>query len=200
MQKWTRVVSPSRLPCRSLCKRLLNQGLCVCGPKAANHICQSSRGWCGATTGGAALMFPGLYMNSISCKNIQTPNNYWTQSYIIRELHLDMLKLGHVDTFFRKIMNSFCKFGTPCFRESTYFTFKILVKWYFIFIHSTLLVTSQYFRPFRLFFIFTFTFMHLADAFIQSDLQYIQCIHLHMSVHVFPGNRTHNLCAASAML
>ncbi len=38
--------------------------------------------------------------------------------------------------------------------------------------------------------------MHLADAFIQSDLQYI---HL-LSVHVFPGNRTHNLCAANAML
>ncbi len=31
---------------------------------------------------------------------------------------------------------------------------------------------------------FTFTFMHLADAFIQSDLQLV-C--------VFPGNRTHNL-------
>ncbi len=40
---------------------------------------------------------------------------------------------------------------------------------------------------------FTFTFMHLADAFIQSDLQFL-------SVHVFPGNRTHNLCAANAML
>ncbi len=46
---------------------------------------------------------------------------------------------------------------------------------------------------------FTFTFMHLADAFIQSDLQCIQVIHF-LSVHVFPGNRTHNLCAASAML
>ncbi len=46
---------------------------------------------------------------------------------------------------------------------------------------------------------FTFTFTHLADAFIQSDLQCIQAIHL-LSVHVFPGNRTHNLCAANAML
>ncbi len=46
---------------------------------------------------------------------------------------------------------------------------------------------------------FTFTFMHLADAFIQSDLQCIQAIHF-LSVHVFPGNRTHNLCAANAML
>ncbi len=42
--------------------------------------------------------------------------------------------------------------------------------------------------------IFTFTFVHLADAFIQSDLQ------LHsgyafslVGLCVFPGNRTHNL-------
>ncbi len=45
----------------------------------------------------------------------------------------------------------------------------------------------------------TFTFMHLADTFIQSDLQYIQVIHF-LSVCVFPGNWTHNLCAANAML
>ncbi len=32
-----------------------------------------------------------------------------------------------------------------------------------------------------------FTFMHLADAFIESDLQCIQVIHL-LSVRVFPGN------------
>ncbi len=53
-----------------------------------------------------------------------------------------------------------------------------------------------------LFFIHPFTFMHLADAFIQSDLQCIQVIQVihFLSVHVFPGNRTHNLCAASAML
>ncbi len=44
-----------------------------------------------------------------------------------------------------------------------------------------------------------FTFMHLADAFIQSDLQCIQVIHL-LSVCVFPGNWTHNLCAANTML
>ncbi len=43
------------------------------------------------------------------------------------------------------------------------------------------------------------TFMHLADAFIQSDLQCIQAIHF-LSVCVFPGNRTHNLCTANAML
>ncbi len=36
--------------------------------------------------------------------------------------------------------------------------------------------------------------MHLADAFIQSDLQSIQAIHF-LSVCVFPGKRTHNLCA-----
>ncbi len=41
--------------------------------------------------------------------------------------------------------------------------------------------------------------MHLADAFIQSDLQYIQVIHVYMSVCV-PGNWTHDLCAANAML
>ncbi len=41
--------------------------------------------------------------------------------------------------------------------------------------------------------------MHLADAFIQSDSQYIQVIHL-LSVCVFPGNWTHDLCAANAML
>ncbi len=29
---------------------------------------------------------------------------------------------------------------------------------------------------------FTFTFMHLADAFIQSDLQYIQVIHVFVSM------------------
>ncbi len=33
------------------------------------------------------------------------------------------------------------------------------------------------------------TFMHLADAFIKSDLQNIQAIHI-LSVHVFPGNLT----------
>ncbi len=36
------------------------------------------------------------------------------------------------------------------------------------------------------------TIMHLADTFIQSDLQCIQVIHV-LSVYVFPGNRTHNL-------
>ncbi len=41
--------------------------------------------------------------------------------------------------------------------------------------------------------------MHLADAFIQSDLQYIQVIHV-LSVCVFSGNWTHNVCAANAML
>ncbi len=40
--------------------------------------------------------------------------------------------------------------------------------------------------------LFTFTFMHLADAFIQSDLQ-LHSGYTFSSVHVFPGNRTHNL-------
>ncbi len=41
-------------------------------------------------------------------------------------------------------------------------------------------------------FTFTFTFMHLADAFIQSDLQ-LHSDYTFLLVHVFPGNRTHNL-------
>ncbi len=45
-----------------------------------------------------------------------------------------------------------------------------------------------------------FTFTHLADAFIQSDSQYIQAIFFFLSVCVFPGNWTHILCAANAML
>ncbi len=45
--------------------------------------------------------------------------------------------------------------------------------------------------------LFIFTFMHLADAFIQSNFQCIQVIHF---LSVFPGNWTHNLCAANAML
>ncbi len=39
---------------------------------------------------------------------------------------------------------------------------------------------------------FTFTFMHLADAFIQSDLQ-LHSGYTFSLVYVFPGNRTHNL-------
>ncbi len=35
--------------------------------------------------------------------------------------------------------------------------------------------------------------MHLADAFIQSDLQCIQAVQIILSVSVFPGNQTHNL-------
>ena len=31
---------------------------------AANHICQSRRGWCGATQGGGRRSSPGLYLNS----------------------------------------------------------------------------------------------------------------------------------------
>ncbi len=44
-----------------------------------------------------------------------------------------------------------------------------------------------------------FTFTHLADAFIQSDLQCIQAVRF-WSVCVFLGNRTHNLCTANTML
>ncbi len=41
-------------------------------------------------------------------------------------------------------------------------------------------------------YIYIFTFMHLADAFIQSDLQ-LHSGYTFSLVHVFPGNRTHNL-------
>ncbi len=51
---------------------------------------------------------------------------------------------------------------------------------------------------------FTFTFMHLADAFIQSDLHCIQVTVFFffyiLSALAFPGNRTHDLGVASAML
>ncbi len=43
--------------------------------------------------------------------------------------------------------------------------------------------------------------MHLADAFIQSDLQCIRVtVSKFLSTLAFPGNRTHDLGVASAML
>ncbi len=45
-----------------------------------------------------------------------------------------------------------------------------------------------------------FTFMHLAVAFIQSDLHCIQVSFYILSALAFPGNRTHDLSVASAML
>ncbi len=46
-----------------------------------------------------------------------------------------------------------------------------------------------------------FTFMHLADAFIQSDLHCIQVTVFYIwSALAFPGNRTHDLGIASAMI
>ncbi len=43
--------------------------------------------------------------------------------------------------------------------------------------------------------------MHLADAFIQSDLHCIQVtVSTFVSGLAFPGNRTHDLGVASAML
>ncbi len=45
------------------------------------------------------------------------------------------------------------------------------------------------------------TFMHLADAFIQSDLHCIQVTVFYiLSALAFPGNWTHDLGVASAML
>ncbi len=47
-----------------------------------------------------------------------------------------------------------------------------------------------------------FTFMHLTDAFIQSDLHCIEVtvFTFFLSAFAFPGNRTHDLGVASAML
>ncbi len=42
---------------------------------------------------------------------------------------------------------------------------------------------------------YAFTFTHLSKATYSAFMLYI-----YLSVHVFPGNRTHNLCAANAML
>ncbi len=46
----------------------------------------------------------------------------------------------------------------------------------------------------------TFTFMHLADAFIQSDLQYIQAIHFFYQYVCSLGIEPMTFCAANAML
>ncbi len=59
--------------------------------------------------------------------------------------------------------------------------------------HKTVFSASLFQDKFR------YLHLHLSDAFIQSDLQRIQAIHF-LSVHVFPGNQTHNLCAVNAML
>lgn len=40
-----RQASPGSFPCSNRRTRLVNQGLCMWGPRAANHICQSRRGW-----------------------------------------------------------------------------------------------------------------------------------------------------------
>ncbi len=42
--------------------------------------------------------------------------------------------------------------------------------------------------------------LHLADAFIQSDLHCIQVSFYILSALAFPGNRTHDFSVASAML
>ncbi len=55
-------------------------------------------------------------------------------------------------------------------------------------------------RSQEIFLLYLFTFMHLADAFIQSDLHSGYTFSFFLSVCVFPGNQTHNLCVANAML
>ncbi len=53
----------------------------------------------------------------------------------------------------------------------------------------------------NLFVAVSFTFMHLADAFIQSDLHCIQVtVFTFLSALAFPENRTHDLGVASTML
>ncbi len=49
-------------------------------------------------------------------------------------------------------------------------------------------------------FTFTFTFMHLADAFIQSDLHCIQAIHFFCLYVCSLGIEPTTFCAANAML
>ncbi len=69
------------------------------------------------------------------------------------------------------------------FNDETYFFNQALKKY----IKIDIDLSSKIFisvHPYYLF-IFTFTFMHLADAFIQSDLQYIQAIHFLVSTCVF---------------
>ncbi len=46
----------------------------------------------------------------------------------------------------------------------------------------------------------SFTFMHLADAFIQSDLQYIQAIHVFYHYVCSLGIEPTTFCGANAML
>ncbi len=96
-------------------------------------------------------------------------------------------------TFFQLIQKQ--KFFLPCSSLCIYKERTIKLSCFIKMVHMTCMNFSKYFKA--IFFFFTFT--HLADAFIQSDLQCIQVIHV-LSVCVFPGNRTHNLCAANAML
>ncbi len=49
-------------------------------------------------------------------------------------------------------------------------------------------------------FTFTFTFMHLADAFYPKRLTIAFMLYIFCQYMCSSGNRTHNLCAANAML
>ncbi len=76
--------------------------------------------------------------------------------------------------------------------------FRLLSLFMFVFLKKIIYIKIQFepgkFEKFdtEWLYIYTFTFMHLADAFIQSNLQCIQVI-IFLSVCVFPGNWTHNL-------
>ncbi len=71
---------------------------------------------------------------------------------------------------------------------ANYISFKLLASHLAVYIMNSLLED------------FTFTFMHLADAFIQSDLQCIQVIHFFVCYVCSLGIEPTTSCAANAML
>ncbi len=97
----------------------------------------------------------------------------------------------------QKINNLFQKniTDTILFKGSVYFVIYI-----YIYISCILAINNHNTDDSLSLHIHTHIFTHLADAFIQSDLQCIQSIYFFFGQYVFPGNRTHNLCAANAML
>ncbi len=66
--------------------------------------------------------------------------------------------------------------------------FLLLIYYSFFFCHTFNLRQIENFSFYDVLHLHLFTFMHLADAFIQTDLQCIQDINFFSSVCVFPGN------------
>ena len=50
------------------CCKAQGRGRASGDPSAANHSCQSRRGWCGATQDGARSGGPGLYLRRAVCR------------------------------------------------------------------------------------------------------------------------------------